>query len=176
VAKYLVRKASSSGRTPSTPRTLRRRAQTELRLLTTEIDGVDQRAAARLGLNRTDLRCLGVLAGTGAMTPSELARALGLTSGGLSIALDRLERAGYVNRSPHPEDRRRVVVEVTGLTQRLGAEVFGGLSARVEKALRGYGGVELFVINDFLRRIRIAIREDAGEFDRGMERRPQAGE
>jgi len=162
VGKYLDEKDIGLGSLPSTRRGLRRQAHAELRLLTTEIDGVDQRAAARFGLNRTDLRCLDILAATGAVTPSEMARAVGLTSGGLSIALDRLERAGYILRSPHPEDRRSVVVAPTDLTRRLGVEVFGALSSRVEKALRHYRAGELSVINDFLRRIRMAIREDAG--------------
>ncbi len=161
MTKHLLRKAIGAGDALSTPTALRKAAQLELRLLTTEVDGVDQRAAARFGLNRTDLRCLDILTGTGGMTPSELAQAVGLTSGGLSIALDRLERAGYISRRRHEQDRRSVVVEPTELAERMGGEVFGALSLRVDKALRHYGEAELSVIGDFLRRIRLAIGDDA---------------
>ncbi len=90
-----------------------------------------------------------------------IAQAVGLTSGGLSIALDRLERAGSISRRRHEQDRRSVVVEPTELAERMGGEVFGALSLRVDKALRLYGEAELSVIGDFLRRIRLAIGDDA---------------
>ena len=45
--------------------------------------------------------------------PSVLCEVLGRTSGGMSLALDRLERAGLVRRLPDPTDRRRVVIEAT---------------------------------------------------------------
>jgi hypothetical protein len=38
---------------------------------------------------------------------------LGRTTGGMSLTLDRLEKAGLVRRLPDPDDRRRVVVEAT---------------------------------------------------------------
>jgi len=166
VSKYLSKKAIARPRTRSTRTALRETVRLELRLLTTEIDGVDQRAAARFGLTRTDLRCLDVLAATGPMAPSQLARAVILTSGGLSIALDRLERAGYITRRPDPQDRRKVVVEPTALALELGREVFGTLGARVDKSLRRYGEAELAAIGDFLCSIRLAIQDDAAEAER----------
>ncbi len=46
-------------------------------------------------------------------TPSRLCRILDRTSGGMSLALDRLEVAGWLVRSGDPDDGRRVVVELT---------------------------------------------------------------
>ena len=46
-------------------------------------------------------------------TPSRLCRILDRTSGGMSLALDRLEVAGWLVRSSDPDDGRRVVVELT---------------------------------------------------------------
>jgi DNA-binding MarR family transcriptional regulator len=45
----------------------------------------------------------------------------------LSIALERLERIGYVRRSQHPDDRRSVIVETTDAIVPLENEVFAPL-------------------------------------------------
>src|SRR6516162_5766899 len=84
-----------------------------MRRLSTEIDGLDQRAADRFGINRTDLHLIDVLRTDGPMTATELARAGGLTSGVPSIALVRRERVGYVRRYQHPVDLLFVVTETT---------------------------------------------------------------
>jgi DNA-binding MarR family transcriptional regulator len=47
------------------------------------------------------------------LTPTELNRALLLSSGAMTHRLDRLERAGYVVRTPDAVDRRRVMVRLT---------------------------------------------------------------
>ena len=57
-------------------------------------DEVDDAVSRRLGLNRTDLRCLSVLSRSGTVTASALAEASGLTRGAMTTALDRLEQAG----------------------------------------------------------------------------------
>jgi len=123
---------------------------TAMRQLSTEIDGLDQRAADRFGINRTDLRLIDVLRNSGPTTPTELARAVGLTSGGLSIALDRLERVGYVRRSQHPDDRRRVIVEATETLEPLEREMFATLQQRFRKLLQGYTREELLTIKHYL--------------------------
>ena len=47
------------------------------------------------------------------LTPTELARHRMLTSGGMTAALDRLERKGLVVRAPNPADRRGSLVRLT---------------------------------------------------------------
>lgn len=91
------------------------------------VDALDQQAADRLGLNRTDMRCLELLFGPGTapMSPGELATAAGMTTGGVTTAIDRLERAGYVTRERDSADRRRVTVRPTDLAQRKVGEIYG---------------------------------------------------
>src|SRR5262249_57778323 len=61
-------------------------------------DQVDESAAGRLGLNRTDLRCLGILTRAGRMTAGQLAAAAGLSAGAATTAVDRLAPAGSAER------------------------------------------------------------------------------
>ena len=57
------------------------------------------------GLNVTDMECLRLLFQKGIATPTELARHTGLTSGATTAMLDRLEKAGLIERRPNPDDR-----------------------------------------------------------------------
>lgn len=72
--------------------------------------------------------------------PTAICEVLGRTSGGMSLTLDRLERAGLVRRLPDPDDRRRVVVEATDAGVALAARVNADLHDW-EDAL-GVGGEE----------------------------------
>jgi DNA-binding MarR family transcriptional regulator len=129
----------------------------ELRLFGTEIDALDARAAERFGLNRSDLRCLDVLSHSGPMSPTAVANAVAMSTGGLSISLGRLERAGYVRRTMDRKDRRRVTVELTRKAQRIEQQIFGPLLGEVGRLLEGYSEDELNLIGGFLQRVRGAV-------------------
>ena len=47
------------------------------------------------------------------LTPTELYESLMLSSGGMTARLDRLEKAGLIERQPNPEDRRGTLVGLT---------------------------------------------------------------
>lgn len=47
------------------------------------------------------------------LTPTELAEALLLTAGGMTVRLHRLRDAGLINRTPNPHDGRGVLVRLT---------------------------------------------------------------
>lgn len=72
----------------------------------------NQRVADRAGLHLTDVQCINLLELLGPSTPGTLAQCTGLTTGGVTVMLDRLEKAGYVKRSPNPNDRRSILVSV----------------------------------------------------------------
>jgi DNA-binding MarR family transcriptional regulator len=135
-------------------RALPARVTGSLRALSTEIDRLDQAAADRYGLNRTDMRALDIIGRAGPLAPTDLARLLGFTTGGVTAVLDRLERAGYVCRRPASGDRRRLLVEATQATAARDAEVFGGLIRQTSDLLAAYTDDQLLVIDDFLARTR----------------------
>jgi DNA-binding MarR family transcriptional regulator len=133
-----------------------------LRALSTEIDRLDQAAADRYGLNRTDMRALDIVGRAGPLTPTDLARLLGFTTGGVTTVLDRLERAGYVRRRADAADRRRLVVETTAATDTRDQEVFGDLIRQTGELLATYTEDQLQVIDDFLTRARQLTAAYAG--------------
>ena len=112
-------------------------------------DEVDEAAARVLGLNRTDLRALSALA-RDALTPSDLARAAGLTRGAMTTVLDRLEEAGYVRRARDLEDRRGVRVEITDKTRQEIGRIWGPIRREGERWIAKYSTTELATICGFL--------------------------
>src|SRR5262249_62354761 len=79
----------------------------ELRALAAEIDRLDRLAADRYGLNRTDLHSLEIVGSSGGLPPTDLAQALGFTTGGGTTVIDPLERAGDRPPPAHPGAPRR---------------------------------------------------------------------
>src|ERR1700712_5748730 len=67
----------------------------------------------QLGLNTTDFEGLDLIFFRGIATPSELSKYTGLSSGSTTVMIDRLEKAGLVERQSNPDDRRGVQVIVT---------------------------------------------------------------
>jgi DNA-binding MarR family transcriptional regulator len=113
-------------------------------------DLVDEAAATALGLNRTDLRCLGILGRGGAMTAGQLAKAAGLSPGAATTAVDRLARAGYARRIRDIGDRRRVTVEPTPAAQTAVERIWGPIGQESYERLEKRTTAELEAIRTFL--------------------------
>ena len=111
---------------------------------------VDEAVAGRLGVNRTDLRCLGLLALRGPLTAGQLAQASGLSPGATTTALDRLGRAGYARRVRDPADRRSVLVELTPEAQHHLDEIYGPIGQEGQARLARYSAAELAFLRAFL--------------------------
>lgn len=78
------------------------------------------------------LRRRGDDAGT---NPRDLARSSLITSGAMTSRLDRLERAGLVERRPDPGDRRGVLVQLTEQGERLAEQSLHAVLAADEAFL-----------------------------------------
>lgn len=107
--------------------------------------------ATRLGMGQTDFTCLTVLIREGPATPGWIVDRTGLTSGAVTGVIDRLERAGWVQREADPSDRRRVVV--VALTTRLPEleEVLQPMRAAAAEIETRYGPEQLRAVASFAR-------------------------
>ena len=125
-----------------------------LRSMNVELDAVGHRFAEMHDLGRTDVRALIAIMdatrGGRALTAGGLGSAVELSSASVTALVDRLERAGHVRRARDPEDRRRVVLEMTEATMASGDEYFGGLQSELVRVLAGYTDEELAVVRRFL--------------------------
>ncbi|WP_461210701.1 MarR family winged helix-turn-helix transcriptional regulator [Desulfocurvus sp. DL9XJH121] len=66
------------------------------------------------GLTLPQMHTLEILGIRRAMRMKELAGHMGVTTGTLTVLIDRLEDRGLVLRRPHETDRRSIIVELTG--------------------------------------------------------------
>lgn len=98
-------RSRKSDRVRPLERALHRAGESERRLR--------QAAADRLGLGITDLDALLLLDEAGPLTAGRIAEALAITTGAVTGLVDRLERAGWVQRTRHETDRRQVFVELS---------------------------------------------------------------
>ena len=68
--------------------------------------------ADHLGMNLSDMLCLGILSGAGPLSAGQLASMIGLSTGTVTGLLDRLERLDLIRRERDVEDRRRIVLHL----------------------------------------------------------------
>ena len=74
--------------------------------------------ARRHGLSHAALNALAVIEGAGGPLPTgEVSARMHITTGTMTTVLDTLERNGYVRRLADPDDRRRVLVDITPAAQ-----------------------------------------------------------
>ncbi|MFI8822861.1 MarR family winged helix-turn-helix transcriptional regulator [Streptomyces sp. NPDC053431] len=118
--------------------------------------------ARAVGLGATDLYALNILDLAGPMTPGELGERTGLTTGPTTRLVDRLEKAGYVQRAADPHDRRKVIVEPVARPDDLD-RALAPARRRIAEILGGYPPEQLAVLFDYFDRAAEAYREAAEE-------------
>lgn len=114
-------------------------------------EAFDEVACQKLGINRTDLRCLNIVDNQGPMPAGRLAELSGLTTAAVTSVLDRLERAGYARRVRDQEDRRQVFVELTPLLAERAGPIWGPLGEEAMAAMTRMSVEELKGVMDFFR-------------------------
>ncbi|SMF35485.1 MarR family winged helix-turn-helix transcriptional regulator [Desulfovibrio gilichinskyi] len=74
------------------------------------------------GITLPQMHTLEVLGSQQPMRMKELAQGMGITTGTLTVLVDRLESKGFVCRKPHDSDRRSILVELTESGEAMFAE------------------------------------------------------
>ena len=114
---------------------------------------------SKLGLNITDSECLSFLSIHGVLTPKEISRYTGLTTGSTTTMLDRLEKAQFITRKPNPNDRRGTLIEINPKWTETVAPLVTGIQKEQAELIESYSEEELEVIEDFLTRFANNVKE-----------------
>jgi DNA-binding MarR family transcriptional regulator len=109
-----------------------------------------QAIANMVGVSITDMKCLDYVDRGGDVTAGDLARLTGLTTGAITAAIDRLEKAGLARRERSETDRRKVFIRISAspATEKLGP-IFDALGKDVSALASRYSTRELETIKDF---------------------------
>lgn len=156
---------------PGTMADLRERIGRHLRRYGAESSRIIEVFAKTHAMHPTDLQALVVIVnaqteGTPA-TPGTLGRTLGITSGAVTGAIDRLVAAGHVTRKPDEHDRRQTRLHWQGPAMALAYEFFGPLGERTDPILARFAPAELEVIEQFLAAVADSTADYRAELERG---------
>jgi DNA-binding MarR family transcriptional regulator len=126
-------------------------------------EGLRRRVSADLGVNQLDLRALRlVVAGERAsrpLSPGDLSTQLEISTAATTKLVDRLVSSGHVDRTPHPHDRRSVVLVPTehahaDLRRRMGA-----VHQRMGEAARAVPAGTREAVIEFLTSMTLAMED-----------------
>jgi DNA-binding MarR family transcriptional regulator len=139
-------------------------AITSLQALSDSVHDADEQALRALGMLPVDalaLRYL-VLAQHEARTvkPTQLARALRLSTAGITKLVDRLVRDGRAARRPNPQDRRSVVITAAGTAEQDLVAAYGHIRGPLLTAIDGLSDEETAAVERFASRLAAAIRDE----------------
>jgi DNA-binding MarR family transcriptional regulator len=108
----------------------------------------------------TDMQMIHVLQLYGPATPGRLAAWTGLSSGGVTVALDRLQKAGYIRREPNPADRRSLMVTLAPVRMRNAAAIYADVERETCRALATLPEGDLETVIRFFETLRTARMEE----------------
>jgi MarR family 2-MHQ and catechol resistance regulon transcriptional repressor len=96
---------------------------------------IAERSVVDAGLGLTDFAALEALLHKGPLTITEIQSKVGLASGSMTAAVDRLERKGLLKRNPVAGDRRARVLDLTPQGRRVIEKAFRRHAAELESAM-----------------------------------------
>jgi DNA-binding MarR family transcriptional regulator len=122
-----------------------------LRLLQTAMADAEVALARRLTMNLTDLTAMGHLTfAPQPMGPRELSERLGITPAAATDLVDRLERAGHLQRHRDTVDRRRVHLIPTSSALDQVAKELRPLIAMLDAVVDSYSDAERAAVSRYL--------------------------
>src|SRR6516164_2789640 len=106
--------------------------------------------AKRTGVGGADLDALEYLEAEGPLTQRDLGERLSLTSGAITMLVDRLERAGWVNRRAHPTDRRCLLLELSPKAAQASPAELDRYHRAIQTLVKNVPGRHRAIISTFL--------------------------
>lgn len=118
-----------------------------------------QAVADRVALHATDMECVDFLLEAGSASAGDLAKMTGLSSGAMTAAIDRLEKAGLVKRMSDALDRRKVIIKPVPRRLHELEKIYRGFVRSVMASLEDFSEAELATITRHYQRLTAVYRD-----------------
>ncbi|MGH2944884.1 MAG: MarR family winged helix-turn-helix transcriptional regulator [Solirubrobacteraceae bacterium] len=128
--------------------------------------------ARMLKMSETEASALAHLARHGQLTPRQLGELLGLTSGGTTALVHRLEEAGHVTRRPHPRDRRSIILTPSASVLERAGSVYAPLVQEMDAVSARFSPGEREVIGRYMAEIAGVSERHAESLDNAARAQP----
>ena len=116
---------------------------------------VAEESVREAGMCLTDFVALEALLHKGPLTITEIQEKVGLASGSMTAAVDRLEEKGFIRRKPSSGDRRAKLLELTPKGRQTVKRVFSHHAAMLESAMKVLNHAEKSQASCALEKIRL---------------------
>jgi DNA-binding MarR family transcriptional regulator len=123
----------------------------------------ERKLGRTLSVNPTDLRAMEHLIASGALTPTELADRLDISTAASTLVVDRLVELGHVRRGPHPSDRRRILVRAEPASEERALGEVQPMVDGVRRAIGALSAAERATVLRFLDDVRGVYRDAVAE-------------
>lgn len=137
--------------------------RTSLRVFASQAVLQQDTVARKLGLTSSDMKCFRIISTDGPITPSELAKRTGLSTGGITKVLDHLEHYGAIVRHSGGSDRRSITVAAEPLEKTKIGDADIDFDRMVSVIMEGYAPSEVEIIKRFLDHTSSLLKEISEE-------------
>jgi MarR family transcriptional regulator, 2-MHQ and catechol-resistance regulon repressor len=117
------------------------------------IGAVAGKSIADSNLCPSDFYVLEILLHKGSLPVNTIGRKIMLTSGSISIAVDRLEKRKLVRRDPSVDDARVIYVSLTGAGHALIQRIFSRHARRMEEVFGPLSDEERLLLEELLKKV-----------------------
>lgn len=119
------------------------------------LDGLRRDIAAEVELSATEVRAMARIAEGDGITPKRLVELLESTSATVTFVTTALAEKGLVQRVPHPQDRRSLLLKTTDLGEEVADRMYNRFSAAIARAVGSVDGIDAETL-------RVALTQMAG--------------
>lgn len=113
-------------------------------------------AYTAIGLKQGEFDVLTTLVRSGPpykLMPTDLYKSMMMSSGGMTSRLDKLEKAGHIERCPHPDDRRALMVCLTDSGRKLIKDMIPDYVEGQKRAVSGLTEDEQATLSALLKKL-----------------------
>jgi MarR family transcriptional regulator, 2-MHQ and catechol-resistance regulon repressor len=114
---------------------------------------IAEESVSEAGMCFTDFVALEALLHKGPLTITEIQEKVGLASGSMTAAVDRLEKKGFLRRQPAGNDRRAKLLELTPKGRQTVKEAFDHHAVALESAMKVLNDAEKIQLHALLKKL-----------------------